>query len=243
MQSDERADALSQSPQLRTPTTVTCFGKVSNTNSAIRIEETANIDPRPVCGSPTTHVGSFADLYKKYFSFVWSIARHLGVEKSELDDVVQDIFVKIFERIDTLKQPESLRSWVYGIVRRIVSEYHRNKRTTLITTQPTPVEPELLQPEWVTPERLAEQSELAQLLWSLLGRLNAARREVFVLAELEEMTAPEIAAAIGVPLNTVYSRLRVARQDLEEARQRHYARTSRPEPRTPAIEALDRTAS
>ena len=57
----------------------------------------------------------------------------------------------------------------------------------------------------------------------LLGRLDAAKREVFVLAELEEMTVPEIAQAIGIPLNTAYSRLRAARHEFSEAVSRHTA--------------------
>jgi RNA polymerase sigma-70 factor (ECF subfamily) len=51
----------------------------------------------------------------------------------------------------------------------------------------------------------------------LLDGLDEAKREVFVLAELEELSAPEIAQALGINLNTVYSRLRAARQTVEAA--------------------------
>ncbi len=167
----------------------------------------------------------FADLYTTYFTFVWSMSRFLGVDAGELDDVVQDIFVIIYERLHTLEQPESLRSWIYGIVRRVVSKYHRTKRTALIKSGTVRVEPELLSPELCTPEQMTGLSEEAKLVWSMLEKLDAPKREVFVLAEVEDMTAPEIAAAIEVPLNTVYSRLRAARQELEEMLQRYQART------------------
>ncbi len=153
------------------------------------------------------------------------MSRFLGVDTGELDDVVQDIFVVIYERLHTLERPESLRSWIYGIVRRVVSKYHRTKRTALIKSGTVRVEPELLSPEMCTPEQMTGQSEEAKLVWSLLEKLDAPKREIFVLAEVGELTAPEIAAAIDVPLNTVYSRLRVARQELEEALQRYQART------------------
>lgn len=178
-----------------------------------------------VYGELTSHVPNFADVYATYFSFVWSMARHWGIDEGELDDVVQDIFVIIHERLHTLERPASLRSWVYGIVRRVASTYHRTKRTRLIRTGTTRVEPETIEPEFLTPQQLVEQSEQAKLLWSLLEELDAPKREVFVLAELEDMTAPEIAAAIEVPLNTVYSRLRAARQELEDAYRRYQART------------------
>ena len=153
------------------------------------------------------------------------MSRYLGVDVGELDDVVQDVFVIIYERLHTLEQPESLRSWIYGVVRRVVSKYHRTKRTALIKTGTTRVDPEMLNSEVSTPQQLTEQFEEAKLVWSLLDKLDAPKREIFVLAEVGEMTAPEIAVAIDVPLNTVYSRLRVARQELEEALQRHHART------------------
>ncbi len=166
----------------------------------------------------------FADIYSKYFSFVWSMVRYLGVEAAALDDVVQDIFVVIHGRLCTLQRPESLRSWIYGITRRVVSTHHRLQRSARITGM-QPFEPELTLTEQPTPEQLAEQSEEAKLLWSLVSTLDAPKREVFVLAELEEMSAPEIAALTKVPLNTVYSRLRVAHRELEEALKRHNART------------------
>ncbi len=109
-------------------------------------------------------------------------------------------------------------------MKRTVSRYHRTKRTRLIKTTDTRVEPEPMSVESCTPQQLAEQSEQVQLLQSLLDKLDPPKREVFVLTEVEEMTAPEIAAALGIPLNTVYSRLRAARLELEEALQRHHAR-------------------
>ncbi len=172
-------------------------------------------------------VPGFLELYRTYLDFVWSMTRYLGVQQSELDDIVQEIFVVIHRRLHTIKQPESLRSWIYSIVRRAVSGYHRTKRTRLIETGTTRVEPDALQCEWCTPQRIAEQSEQMRLLLTLLEKLDAPKREVFVLAELEDMTAPEVAAAVKVPLNTVYSRLRAARQELELALERQYARTHR----------------
>jgi RNA polymerase sigma-70 factor (ECF subfamily) len=141
--------------------------------------------------------------------------------------VVQDIFVVIHSRLHTLEQPASLRSWIYGIIRRTVSAQRRAKRAKFESVATFSVEPDMQYPQQPSPQELAEQSDQVQLLWSLLGKLDAPKREVFVLAELDEMTAPEIAAATEVPLNTVYSRLRAARQELEQALARHHARTAK----------------
>jgi RNA polymerase sigma-70 factor (ECF subfamily) len=197
-----------------------------NSNSAVRLTP-ANARPGFDQRSLTISIPSFAEIYKSYFTFVWSMSRYLGVHRDELDDVVQEIFVIIHGRMHTIEQPESLRSWIYSIVRRMVGRYHRARRTKLVSMENQILQTETQQFERSSPQAIAEQSEEVELLRTLLDKLDVAKREVFVLVELEEMTAPEIAAAIGIPLNTVYSRLRAARQELDEALQRHIARTQK----------------
>lgn len=171
-------------------------------------------------------VPEFAALYRQYFSFVWGCTRRLGVSDLEIDDVVQEIFIVIHGRLDTLERAESLRSWIYGIVRRTVSTYRRARRAKDASTAALRTEPDVQDPERPSPQELTEQSDQVRLLWTLLEKLDPPKREVFVLAELDEMTVPEIASALDVPVNTVYSRLRAARRELEEALARFQAQTS-----------------
>jgi RNA polymerase sigma-70 factor (ECF subfamily) len=75
-----------------------------------------------------------------------------------------------------------------------------------------------------TPFDLTEKNDRVKLLWSLLDELDEAKREVFMMVEIDELTVPEVAEILQIPLNTAYSRLRSARQDFEEAlasRRRH----------------------
>ena len=192
------------------------------TDSAARIAS-LDVEPGPVVPPSSIRVPSFSQIYKLYFNFVWSCTRRLGVSEAETDDVVQEIFIVIHARLNTLERPESLRSWIYGIVRRTVSTYHRAKRAKLASTATFDTEHDTQYPQLPSPQQLAEQSDQVRLLWSLLEKLDAPKREVFVLAELDEMTVPEIALATEVPLNTVYSRLRAARHELDEALARHNA--------------------
>jgi RNA polymerase sigma-70 factor (ECF subfamily) len=165
---------------------------------------------------------SFRSVYETYFDFVWSCTRRLGVPPEAIDDVVQEIFIVVHGRLSTLKQPESLRSWVYGVVRRTVSSYHRARhvRTSRETPEPAVDESTSFQP---SPLDLAVLSDDLKLLWRLLGELDGAKREVLELAELDEMTVPEIALALGIPVNTAYSRLRAARHDFNLAFARYAA--------------------
>jgi RNA polymerase sigma-70 factor (ECF subfamily) len=159
----------------------------------------------------------FRALYDHYFDFVRSSTCRMGVPSDALEDVVQEIFCVVHTRIHTVERPASLRSWVYGVVRRTVSAYHRSRRARSAreslqaglddspdTTRPSPLDVAVLTDE-------------LRLLWCRVCELDAAKREVFILAEVDQMTAPEIAQAVGIPLNTVYSRLRVARQEFRRS--------------------------
>jgi RNA polymerase sigma-70 factor (ECF subfamily) len=164
---------------------------------------------------------SFSAIYKDYFDFVWSSVRRLGVANDSIDDVVQEVFVVIHSRLHTLQQPDSLRSWIYGVTRRTVSSYHRARKSKGLDLG---VAEETLASTGLSPFEQTEQNDQVQLLGKLLTQLDDAKREVFVLAEIEELSVPEIAEALEIPLNTAYSRLRTARQEFEKAVARHEAR-------------------
>ena len=166
----------------------------------------------------------FETTYQQYFRFVWASARRLGVSQEDIDDVVQEIFLVIHAKLSTVRQADSLRSWIYGVVRRTVS----NHRRTVVTRhgRVSILDPSLVLPSGdPSPHDQSEQNARLTLLDSLLSRLSEAKREVFILAEFEEMSAPEIAQALEIPLNTAYSRLRHARADFEAAFARHQAST------------------
>ena len=126
----------------------------------------------------------------------------------------------IHAKLDTLEKPEALRSWIYGIVRRTVSTHRRSRRARI-----TGVESEVDSASHeLTPLAQTETNRELQLLQTLLAELDEPKREVFALVELEELTIPEVAEALEIPLNTAYSRLRAARQAFEAALARHEAR-------------------
>lgn len=182
-------------------------------------EHTACIEPREA--EPT----SFADVYDRYFDFVWRIARRLGVRPGALDDVVQETFLVVLRRLAE-PRTSTLRTWIYGVTVHMV----RNHRRSLRRKSPHEVglrAPELdvlADVEHEGPERAAQKAEAARTLYRILHDLDDDKREVFVLVELEELPAAEVAEVVGVNVNTVYSRLRLARAEFEEAVRHHRAR-------------------
>ena len=167
---------------------------------------------------------SFAAIYKRYLNFVWSSARNLGVRGDGIDDVVQDVFIVIHTKLATLQRPESLRSWIYSIVRRTASEHRRSRQVRDALWERLGVEIDSNKPAQPSPlDMLERRSDLA-LLESILSGLGELKREIFVMVEILEMSVPEVVQALEIPMNTAYSRLRTARESFEKALARHEAR-------------------
>ncbi len=177
--------------------------------------------PRTVTTQPLARATpSFDDVYRSELAFVWRSARRLGVRESALDDVVQEIFVVVHRRLVTFEGRSSLRTWLFGITLRIVRDHLRSTRRKATTDDDV----DTLETRTPGPAELAERSEAVRLLHTILDGMDDDQREVFVMAELEQMTMPEIAEVVSVNLNTAYARLRLARQAFEASLARFRAR-------------------
>lgn len=157
---------------------------------------------------------AFAALFRDHFDFVHRNLRRLGVPPATVDDAAQEVFLVVLRRPDA--PVTSLRGWLFGIARRIAWRQRRSvaRRTRLVEAlahEPTPA---------TDGATAVAEREAAALLESFLERLDDDKRAVFLLAELEQMTAPEIAASLGIKANTVYSRLRAARQEFDRCFER-----------------------
>jgi RNA polymerase sigma-70 factor (ECF subfamily) len=156
-------------------------------------------------------------LQAQHFEFVWRTLRRLGVPPEDQDDAVQDVFIVFLRRRAEFRGQSSQRTWLFGIASNIAHEYRRKQRRRA-RSEPITDEPRAHSP---SPLDQASSSEAVRLVDTFLASLSTDQRDVFILAELEQLSAPEIASMLSVKLNTVYSRLRAARQAFAEfARQR-----------------------
>jgi RNA polymerase sigma factor (sigma-70 family) len=156
----------------------------------------------------TPAISAFHELYRDEFAFVWATARRLGVPPAILEDVVQDVFLTAFRRLDQLRFEVSARAWLHGVTRKIAARHRRtaarlSRRLAALASAPRSL-------QGPPQDRLAA----AQQLDRLLTRLGERTRTVFEMAELLGMSGPEIAGELGIPVSTVYSRVRIAREQL-----------------------------
>jgi RNA polymerase sigma-70 factor (ECF subfamily) len=133
-----------------------------------------------------------------------------------MDDLVQEVFIVIHAKLEGLDKPAALRSWIYGVVRRTASNHRRALRNQTTAVVSSSSYEEAVSHEPTPFEHLKNHAEL-QFLASLLTELDEPKREIFAMVELDELTVPEAAEVLEIPLNTAYSRLRSARQAFEAA--------------------------
>ncbi len=164
---------------------------------------------------------SFEQVYEDQVDFVFRNAQRLGVSDGALDDVVQQVFLVVHRRLGEVAADAPIRAWIFGILAHVVRDYRRSLRRKSPHVSAQPIDPATLaEPAGRGPFDALARSEALEVVSALLSELSDEKREIFVLSELEQLTAQEISELIGVNASTVYSRLRAARQDFERAVER-----------------------
>ena len=151
-----------------------------------------------------------ARIFSEHADFVWRSLRRLGVGAADVDDALQEVFLVVHRRLAQYEDRGLMRAWLFSISRQVSSHYHRGlkrsearHRGLVLTSNPA------------DPEEALARREAERLVNAFLEELDEPQRLVFCLADIEGLTAPEIASALDVNLNTVYGRLRQARKRFE----------------------------
>ncbi len=180
--------------------------------------ETAPAAARPRRPENGLGAPSFEEVYDEHAEMVWRSLRRLGVPEASVDDALQEVFLVVHRRLHEFEGRSSLKTWLFGIVIGVARNQRRSvRRRAPEGTLASEVDDELPSPSGRNPEGNAQAAEAVRTLHALLDELDEDKRQVFVMADLEELTAPEIAAALSLNVNTVYARIRAARQAFEQA--------------------------
>jgi RNA polymerase sigma-70 factor, ECF subfamily len=154
--------------------------------------------------------GGFRAVYDAHFELTWRWLRRLGVRGPDLMDQTQKVFLVVHARLDTFEGRSSVSTWVFGICRRVASDYRRSALIRCeVATDPAELD---TASAWQREPPDASKTEFERIAEQLLEKLPEPQRIVFVLFELEEMSGEDIAALLDVPVGTVRSRLRLARE-------------------------------
>lgn len=164
----------------------------------------------------------FSRLFDDHYDFVHHSLRRLGVHARDLEDLAHDTFVKVFENLHRYDEARPARPWLFAFAFRLASDYRRlaRHRTELSA------DPETMTAAAPNAEEVAVQREGARLAEAALLEIPLDQRAVFVLYELDETPMKTIAETLEIPVNTAYSRLRLAREAFAEAAARLKEATS-----------------
>ena len=156
---------------------------------------------------PDDRLSDLEAVYREHHAFVWRTLHHFGLRGESVHDAVQEVFLVVHRRWSDFDGRSSIRNWLYGIARRIAADHRKKQDRQRARLRLVPDADDHGGDDARTLERISA----GQLVQRFVDALDEDKREVFVLAEVEGMTAPEIATILGLNLNTVYARLRAAR--------------------------------
>ena len=154
-----------------------------------------------------------ARLYEAHARQVWRTLLRLGVTEAFVEDCVQDVFLTAHQRLPEFQGRSAPGTWLVGIAVRVAANARRAVQRRGVVQL---VGHDLVDPSRGPDERVDQHRALLELE-QVLARLPEDQREVVVLIDLEQLTAPQAAEALEVKLNTVYSRLRLGRAALSRA--------------------------
>jgi RNA polymerase sigma-70 factor (ECF subfamily) len=149
-----------------------------------------------------------------YFETVWRSLRRLGVPEADADDGAQQVFLVASRRLDEIEVGGE-RRYLLGIALRVASETRRTiRRRREVPLDVVVADLSVRGPH--RPDGMLEHKRLLALLAACLDEMPDKLRDAFVLFELEELNASEVAQVLGVPVGTVASRVRRAREHVRK---------------------------
>lgn len=154
----------------------------------------------------------FRRIFDEHASYVFHSLARLGVPNHHRDDLVQEVFMTVHALFEDYDQSRPFRPWVFAIAYRVCLRHRRKtgrNRELLVESDAPSTE--------AGPHEALEGAEARARVREALANVEVHRRAVLILKDIDGQSIPEIAHALGIPLNTAYSRLRLARADLAAA--------------------------
>lgn len=150
-------------------------------------------------------------LYRQELGYVLQSLKRLGVPAASVEDVAHDVFITVKSRLQDYDEARPVRPWLFGIAMRSAAN-HRAKAHLRRETNEEADAVDLSH----GPAELSEAASARRLVARALKSLEDDKRSIFILHELDEVPVPEAALALGVPVDTAWSRLRAARRQFNE---------------------------
>lgn len=155
---------------------------------------------------------SFEQIFRDNYKFVrHAVARSLGPDNPDLDDVVQEVFLVAFRKLDSYDRKCQITTWLWGLTWRVASHHRRRQKLRQFFGSSRDPDPTAINPTHPEREYLARQG--LRDVYTILDRMSERKRQVLILYELDGYSGPEIAKILGCSQATVWTHLHVARKE------------------------------
>lgn len=158
-----------------------------------------------------------ASVYTAHKDFVWASLQRLGGRDADLQDLLQEVFVVVHQRLRDFEGRSLVTTWLFGIALRVVAA-HRRRASTRRELPDGSADRGDEPSTGDSPEEAAAFQQARVRLAAILDEMDLPKRAVFVMFEIEDMSCEEMASILGIPVGTVYSRLHAARAQFERIR-------------------------
>ncbi|MEQ8568479.1 MAG: sigma-70 family RNA polymerase sigma factor [Deltaproteobacteria bacterium] len=153
-----------------------------------------------------------SEIYRAHGDFVYRALSRFGVPERDLPDQLHEVFVVVHRRLGEYRHDAAMTTWLFAIARRVAAGYRRRAFRVREQIEAEPHADRVCDDD---PEQNTERARAREQMESILNRMTLDQRAVFVMFEIDGMTGSEIASLMDCPLQTVFSRLRRARETFE----------------------------
>lgn len=160
-------------------------------------------------------MAAFEEIYTRTSGFVYNVAFQITRNRTEAEDVTQEVFIKMHRNLSQFRFASSCKTWLYRIAANTALSGGRKAARAAAGMEKLKNEALLDQPGKPFPAEI-EQADNERRVAELLEKLDLEQRACVVLRDLEGLSYKEVAEALAIPLNTVRSRLSRARETLLE---------------------------
>ena len=155
----------------------------------------------------------FTILFNRYKKRVYNYALKMLNDQMRADDIVQDVFIKLYENLDHIHNKQSIQFWLFKTARNEIFSFFRNTKNKKLFTNAMDLEDVEIESSQLLSDEI-ENKELNKLILNELDNMNEDFREVFILREYSGLSYKEIASLLEIDEELVKSRLYKARQKL-----------------------------
>jgi RNA polymerase sigma-70 factor, ECF subfamily len=168
-----------------------------------------------IAPTPSQAQLSLRDIYRDHYRTVWMSLRRLGVREDDVADATQEVFLVVHRKLAEFEGRSQLKTWLFGISMRVARD-RRRKASFRLETSSDQLDAEAAN-DTLAQDAHAERNEACRTLEKVLEEMSPVHRVVFIMFELEGSSGEEIAETLGLPIGTVRSRLRLARETFERS--------------------------